>query len=430
MKWPYVILVCMCFYSKMATAGGESKAKGSSLLMVLQEAEKNSPRLKSKRYLEAAATENIGIKKSKYYPEISVAAVASTGDPGSFSMLDVDSNLSSSQRVGFGASLILKQDIWDFGRTSNAVRSAELANQLNKKEGVFLNSQIAREVLATYLDCAFLQTQLQNSKFIVDQAKSLDAETDRFVRSGQKSIIERYLVDTEEKSAETRVAEFTERLRTTEERLGILMSRPAGEKVSCEGLEQVQRDINWMENVVAKNPLIDIQEIHSQIAESKLAEAKSESRPKIFGMALAGSFDNDHLKDRNHYAAGIGISLPLFSGFLVDSEIGKQEAELMAEQSSVEATQQSVSAANSSYDERIRSLQVRLQFLDTERTHAKKVFNLANKRYEDLQGSMNDLRESTKNVNRIVLEADQALRDLLFAQGEKSLFNGFVVVPN
>lgn len=340
-------------------------------------------------------------------------------------MLDVDSNLSSSQRVGYGASVILKQDLWDFGRTTNAVKSAELENELQKKQDALAKAQVQREVLATYLDCSFLKTQLANSTFIIEQAKMLGHETDRFVKSGQRSIIERYMVETELKSAETRLAEYTERLHASEERLGILLQKPSGTRIECDGLPQVKTDVDWMSEGIATNPILEVQKSRSKIAESKLAEAKAEYRPKIFGMALAGTFDNDHLNDQNHYAAGVGITWPLFSGFLVDAQNEKRQAELLAEQSSLDATKQKVDTTNSTYDERIRSLRVRLQFLDQERAHARKVFDLAHKRYEDLQGSMIDLRDAVKFANNLVLDNDQTLRDFLFAEGEKALFNGF-----
>ncbi|MGZ3773411.1 MAG: TolC family protein [Pseudobdellovibrionaceae bacterium] len=424
MSWSNLALGVMFLACEVSAAKAPQKTT-FSLLNVIEEAIKSNPRVKGKQYLERASEENIRMKESKYYPEVNLAAIASTGNPGSFSMLDVDGNLSSSQRVGMGGAVIVKQSIWDFGRTSHAVHSAELENQLTKKEENILKADVAREILRTYLDCSFLKTHLENSRFIVEQAKLLDSEINRFVKSGQRSVIEKYLVDTEEKAAETTVAEFTERLRTTEERLAILLERTGGDTLTCEDLSKVQKDIAQMENSMTKNPAVDIQEVRAQMAESRLAEAESENRPKIFGMALAGRFENDHLKDQNNYAAGVGITLPLFSGFLIDSQIGKQQSELFAQKSSVDAILQAVAATNSGFDEKIRSLHVRSQFLESEKVHAKKVFNLAHQRYEALQGSMNDLRVSIKNMNRLVLEADQTQRDLLISRGEKSLFNGF-----
>ena len=55
---------------------------------------------------------------------------------------------------------------------------------------------------------------------------------------------------------------------------------------------------------------------------------------------------------------------------------------------------------------------------------AKKVFDIARQRYVSLQGTMVDLRESIRNMNRILQASDETYRDLLIARGEKSLMNG------
>ncbi|MGZ3796063.1 MAG: hypothetical protein ACXVB1_06845, partial [Pseudobdellovibrionaceae bacterium] len=76
-------------------------------------------------------------------------------------------------------------------------------------------------------------------------------------------------------------------------------------------------------------------------------------------------------------------------------------------------------------DEKINSFVVRLQFLNEEKRHAKIFFDLAQKRYKSLKGTMVDLRDSIKNMNRIILLTDETNRDLFLARGEKNVFNGF-----
>ncbi|MGZ3805575.1 MAG: TolC family protein [Pseudobdellovibrionaceae bacterium] len=394
------------------------------LLDVFSRASKISPSLRLDEDLQKAAKEEIRIKESRYYPHLNVAAVASTGNPGAFSLMDVDSDLSSTNRVGVGGALILKQIIWDFGRTSQAVRSARLEMELTKMQAALSKMNVYQDILNTYLECAFLKTQIENSQLVAQKVKILAEETDKFVRSGQRSIIERYLVDSEEKADETRVAEFSERLKATEQRLNLLLSRPQVE-VHCHKLSEVEGDIAYMDSHSPASPLLEIQKLKIEAAESHVSEARSDQYPEIFGMATAGVFDNEHLKNRTNYAAGVGISLPLFSGFAIDSRIDKQVAVLNSERTSLEAFQQMVDKVNSRYDEKINSFVVRLQFLNEEKRHAKIFFDLAQKRYKSLKGTMVDLRDSIKNMNRIILLTDETNRDLFLARGEKNVFNGF-----
>lgn len=392
------------------------------LIEVLRRAEAYSPRLRGAKYQEEAATQNINVRRSRYMPDLSAAVVASTGMPGSFAMFDVDGDISSSQRVGLGGALVLKQDIWDFGRTSSAVEVAEGQRELQQKQFKVLKMEIDLDVLNTYLSCAFLRAQIDNARFSAAQAKLMASETDRFVRSGQRSIVERYLVDAEAKEAETRIAEYSERLNLTQERLALELGMPKQKRIVCTDLATAGMSLKELSRNET-NPIEDVQQARLQIAQSNLQEAKSESRPVLFGMAVAGYFDNTHLTDKTNYAAGVGIKMPLFEGFRIQSEIELKQAEVKVEQAGLESSKLLISRVNSKYDEQLSAMKVRLEFLEREKILAKEVFALAKKRYLSLHGTMIDLRESIRNMNRILQSTDEAYRDLFIARGEQMLVN-------
>jgi outer membrane protein len=357
-------------------------------------------------------------------PDVSAAAIASTGSPGSFSMFDVDSDISSAQRIGSGGALVLKQNIWDFGRTSNAVQASEEQKGFQQKQYSVLKIDVDVNVLRTYLSCAFLKAQVENSRFMFDEAKLLARETDKFVRSGQRSIVERYLVDAEAKEAETRIAEFSERLTVTEQRLAIELGLPGTQKVNCTDLEAAGSALAKLAVKTGASPIVDLQKARIRIAQSTLDEAQAESRPSLYGAVTGGYFDNEHLPDKMIYAAGIGIELPLFEGFRIDSTIAMKKAELHAEEAGLDNSTLSLARMNSQYEEQTQSIKVRLEFLEKEKQLAKRVFALARKRYLSEQGTMIDLRESIRNMNRILQSTDEASRDLYIARGERALVNG------
>ncbi|MGZ3722478.1 MAG: TolC family protein [Bdellovibrionales bacterium] len=412
----FIFLPVICH---AASAGREL-----SILEVLKRAEEFDPRLKGSRFQEQAAEENISVQKSNYMPNLSAAAVASTGNPGSFSMFDVDSEISSTQRVGAGGALVLKQNLWDFGRTLNAVDTAKGQKEVEKKRFAILKVDVDVLVLRTYIGCAFLRAQVENSRFMAQQAKLLANETDKFVRSGQRSVIERYLVDAEAKEAETRIAEFSERVTATQKRLAIELGSSTEEQVICSDLSSVGSALDKLEKKSGKNPLLDFQKARVQVARSRLDQANAESRPVLYGMATGGYFDDKSLKDKTIYAAGVGIKLPLFEGFRIDSTIRQNQAQLSAEEAGLDSSRLNIDRVNSQYEEQILALKTRLDFLEKEKKLAKEVFALAKKRYGSLQGTMVDLRESIRNMNRVLQSTDEAYRDLFIAKGERSLVNG------
>jgi outer membrane protein TolC len=404
-------------------AGAETwRGKELSLADTIKAAIAASPRLKSARFREEALREEIRSQKSAYLPQLDVAVVASAGDPGSFAFLGVDNNFSASQRLGEGASLVLRQDLYDFGRTSSLVAVAEARQNAESKQRGIYKAEVAREVLRAYLDCSFLKAQVENARFIARQTALIARETGRFVRSGQRSIIERYLVDAELKESETRVAELGARATMTERRLAIEMGRPEAEAPSCEPLAAAESGIRDLERLHGPSPILEAQEAKIRAAQSRLENAKAETRPTIVGMATGGYWASERVpNDHMNYSLGVGITLPLFSGFRIESNIDREAADLHAEEALLAHSRLTLDTAGSRYDEDTSAIGVRLEFLKSEKALAKTAFDLARSRYLSFQGTMIDLRETIRNMRRILDATSVASRDLYVARGERAL---------
>ena len=154
-----------------------------------------------------------------------------------------------------------------------------------------------------------------------------------------------------------------------------------------------------------------------RVAEARLAKAKAESMPTIVGLATGGYFDNQDLRDKWNYSAGLGISWQFFTGFRVESGIAREAAELSSQKAGFEHSMQQIDRYNSQFDEQIRAMHVRLSLLVEEAKLAQRVYKLARDRYLDMQGNILDLRESLKNMSRVMQSKDEAHRDLYLAQG-------------
>ena len=92
------------------------------LAAALKSAAEQSPRLKGARYRMEARHQEVRVQKGGYWPELSAAAVAQTGAPGSFAFMGVDNNLSAAQRIGAGGAL--KQVLVSAGLSDMLVRLA------------------------------------------------------------------------------------------------------------------------------------------------------------------------------------------------------------------------------------------------------------------------------------------------------------------
>jgi outer membrane protein TolC len=146
--------------------------------------------------------------------------------------------------------------------------------------------------------------------------------------------------------------------------------------------------------------------------------------PELLALATGGYFQSDKLSQKWNYSAGIGIRLPLFEGFKTQADIQRAAAELQAEQATLQAIDQSVNESNTRYDEQIHALKVRLDYLQRENKLAHEAYELAKSRYFGFQGSLVDLREALRNLERVLTDINKAQKDLFIARGGRAIFNG------
>ena len=109
--------------------------------------------------------------------------------------------------------------------------------------------------------------------------------------------------------------------------------------------------------------------------------------------------------------------------------MARDAAASQAESANLRFAQQSLADASLRYDEQIKGLSVRLEYLRSESSLAKRAFDLARSRYKSAQGTMTDLRDSIRNLKRVTETIAQTWRDLLVARGERALAIDGAAIP-
>ncbi len=401
-----------------------AQAAEISLSEALKEAEANSPKLKSAAYQNKAAEQRVRDARSGYLPSVELAFIGSDGSPGSFSFLGVDNNISAADRIGEGGAATLRQTIWDFGRTSSSVKLANSEKDFQQTSAALSLAEVDLQILNLYLTCSFLKTATADAQFTAHQAQVIASETRNYVRSGQRSVIEKYLVDAQAKEAETLVAELGTRITNVEQRLTLMIGRDKNQKVQCPDLSNQETEILLLEKNTKNSPMLEVFRASANMARFQLEQAKADENPTFFGLVTGGYFNDIQKKDGWNYSAGIALTFPLFDGFHRDAQVERRKAEFESSKALINYSQQIVDEANSKYDEQMSSLKVRLNYLGAEVKLAKEAFGLARGRFFGFKGSMIDLRESLRNLNRVVLSVDEARRDLLIARGASAIYNG------
>ncbi len=393
-----------------------------SLLEVLQLAAKNSPQLSASLLNELAAQKSVDIARAPYFPSAGVGAIDSTGFPGSSSNLNIGGLMESPYRSGFSAGLVAQQTIWDFGRTSHNVAAAQYQTQFEHANTKVNEYQVKALALKVYYACSDYKTQEHIWTQLSHESALITQQAINFVNTGQVSIVDKYLAQTETQEAYTAQAFFKQRIQDSTKTLAIIMGVPET-SFSCPMLPHTTVGLPNFNTNMHDNPMVSRAADSIQIAEEQLKSEKAQFYPKIVADASLGSMQNTHFVDKQSYAVGIGVVIPIVD---VASSEGIKRDEILVSKHRQElyAEQQRVAEQNATYDETIKAFTIRLSQLKTELNLANMAYITAKNRYFSMQGNLIDLRDAYRNLVQVQSDIIDTRVQILQASGEKALFNG------
>ncbi|MFI5345496.1 MAG: TolC family protein [Elusimicrobiota bacterium] len=408
------LLLCAVPYAR---AGHEM-----TLAEVLSQAEQNSPRLKAARLQEKAAHEGVGVARSAYSPSIAAEGVDSWGFPGSSGALGVGGLMGSPYRSGAAGGLLATDTLFDFGRTYSAVKTAEISERL-QREGFSVDKySVDLDVLRTFYACSRFRSEHEIWDGLHGEIELVAKEVVKYVDTGQRSIVDKYLAQAQVEEARTNRNYFKSRMNSTASRLALLTGS-AEEGLSCPALPSLAEPVPLYPTGEV-NPYIVRSQTEVDLAKTRLDVAKEDYLPKIVGVASVGGAERVRLVSRVDYSGGLGIVLPLFDGFGTVHRVGQARAALDAKSQELGAVKLQMDEANARYDEIIDASKARIEHLEREQKLAEDGFKVAKGRYFKFQGTLVDLRDALRNLGRIATDMRDTQANLLEAEGSKALLNG------
>lgn len=398
-----------------------SAAPELTIRQMIDSANQYNPNLKASQSREVQARGDIGIAKSYYLPNLSFQAIDSTGYPASNGELGISGLMGSPYRSELGAGFVLTQNLFDFGRTYYGVRASEAQARSQEKATDVGRYQTDQELLEAYFDCVLNRAQKESWSQLAKDSALVAKEVDRFVQTGQRSIVDRYLSNLQKEEALTQTARFETRERVSTQRLGVLTGLSTSFR--CPSLKEID-GATGLRPATQENPIIAYAREQRQAAESRLDQSRSENLPKLVGMASAGMLQDTRLVPKQNYALGIGLVIPIFEGFRVKSQTDRDAALVQEKDFLVQASQFGLDDVNHQLDEKIESAQVRSEHLDRELTLAEEGFDVAKKRYFSFQGTLVDVRDSLTNLARVKSDLNESKAEYLESKYVKDVLNG------
>lgn len=415
-KWFLIFL----FFFVSLQCNAEKKVLSVDEVMRLTEL--NSPKLSANRFYELAAYKSVDVARSNYFPTLNFEAIDSVGFPAS-NPVGVTGLMDSPYREGLAGGLVTKQIVYDFGRTFYDVQAACHETEFARQNTRVTLYQIKQLALRAFYECTFYNTQRLKWENLAKESAIITREATRFVDTGQRSIVDRYLSKAQTEEAQTAQAFYQAKLNEAVKRLAVIMAVPV-DGFTCPILPKVLTPSLNPNQGYENSPLLARAVASSRIAKSRLQQEKAQLHPKIVAMASLGGMDKARLiGEKKDVAAGIGLIFPLVD-LHASSEVQRAQALVTAKAREVEAERQYLGEANTQYDEIIQSSLVKLNHLRYEYELAVKGFRSAKDRYFALEGDLIDLREAWRNLARVEIEVDQTRVQYLQASGSKALLNG------
>jgi len=396
-----------------------------NILEVMGRAEHVSPVLKAALARMKAAQESIRIAKSAYFPALNLEGIDSTGFPGSSNLLGISGLMASPFRSGLAGGIVSKLTVYDFGRTRYDVKAAEQELISSFENVKVLRYLVYLTALKLYFDAVQSRSQQETWQQLGQETSYVAHEVRRFVQTGQRSIVERYLVQDQVEEADATQAAYGERYSVALRRLALLTGLNG--PISCPDALHVRTRIYDGLHREEQSPLLRRAAAESSTAHERLKQVLAENRPQIMAVASAGEMDKSRLVEKKEYSAAVGFQLPLFEGYKITAEVHRAQNIVDQKDQELISARFELDDQNASYDEIINSARVNLQHLEHELAVANEGFKVAKERYLSFQGTLVDVREALRNLSRIMTTIDEVRVDLLIAEGSKRVLNGAYV---
>ena len=388
----------------------------------LRLAEQTSPDLKAALQRKHVSEQNISILKSVYYPTFDAQAIDSYGFPGSSGYLGIGGLMGSPFRSGPAVGMIGNLTLFDWGR-GYGVQKAKGELRATQEETQVARYSVDQAALQYYLEASRFQGQRDSYKQIAGYVADVAKQVENFVKTGQRSVVDRLLVQDQTTDAQMTAAAFDERYQVALRRLSLAIGqRP--DQVACTDPANLSDQSLGLNGSGAVSPLVTQAAAQAEAAHSAISVASAQNLPKVNATASFGDMDEARLVNKRDYSGGFGVTMPIFEGYRIQSQIHKAQ-ELSAERDQdLNAVKMLLDELNAHYDEIINASRVQLDYLQKELEVADQAFELAKKRYYNFQGTLVDVREAVRNLERIQSEVIDIKADLLLALGSKALLNG------
>jgi outer membrane protein TolC len=387
-------------FAQAAPAAATAPAGALSLTDAISAALRERPLLAADASRADAARFRVNQARAPLRPRLDLQFSASEGLPGAPQVF-IGGLAGSPFKKHVGGSVTLTQTLLDFGRTRSNVRARQAEVTASEQALQADRQQVVLEVQQAYLQALQAQRLVQVNEQIREQRRLVARQAETLRANGLASRVDVELAEVQVSQAELAVVSARNEVENGFAALSAAMGRTVPSTIRlgdvAAGAEGAVVEVEGaIADALKQRP--ELRQLDAQVRaeESRISAARAGKKPLLNALASVGKVNPGPLiKDSDDpYAVAVILAFPLFTGGLVEGQIGEAQRNAAAARSQRDELANQVrrqvvsTVANLSASE--QSLRVaRLQLV-----RAQDALNLSTQRYQAQLGSIVELSQA------------------------------------
>ncbi len=382
--------------------------------------------------------------RSLYYPQV-YANVATAGGAGGINPRFV-TPAGSMLRENLGqyaGGVVANQRLYDFGFTSHLVESSERAEQAQEQDVNARRALVGLNAQRAYLNSLKQRRLVQIAEETIKVRGAVKAQVEALYRQQLKAKLDVDFVHVELTNAESALIKARNGLRASFAELNRAMGIAGADDYVLEDVSTEPRPLPKLNMLIEsshQHPEFKKAQEQRRSAEARLTATKRQYFPTINAIASAGDFEvfdrTQQQRTGGWWAASAVLSLPLFTGFLIENQVAEARAQQSAADASATDIEQILTQqVTTSYLE-LLSLAQQIKLSEELVKTANEALQLARERYKLGLNSVIEVTQAEVSLTATQMRLAEAQYDykiaevlLAYAAGGRSYPENSMQVP-
>ncbi len=306
-----------------------------TLQQATQTALDKHPALQSATFAVLGAEARAKQAESPYYPQVGGTAVQTNGSLRANALFRPSGSLIERNQSDISAGVVASQTVYDFGQTASRVDAQRSDRARFEKEAMTRRAEVILGVERAYFNVLKRKRLVEIAEQTVREREAIKQQVETLYRNQLKSKLDLGLVQVQLSDAEFLVIRDRNDLAAAFADLNNAMGIEGSAAYSLEEIpvtvESPQALADLLAEAMDRRPELQALKERIRTAEHRIRAAHTTNFPTF--QVVGGAGDTEHISNRPNLQEGgwwgVGgvVSVPLFTGFLIQNQVAEATAQ-------------------------------------------------------------------------------------------------------